>query len=97
MNSILTFQITSPSQVDGRNLINELLSNWESENISVLEIINKLPSFVLRIISREVLQLYGSYEIGSIYNIKNFYSMSVSKSLLFIRFICFTTYDKSIK
>jgi len=64
-------------------LITEICPLWHPENISIISIINKLPDFIAKIKSSKVMQIYGNFEVGAIYYLKNYDNMSVSNYLIF--------------
>lgn len=64
--------------MDGRDLLKEVCNNW-STNMRVIDIINKLPDLIVRVRTSKVFSFYGKFEMGALYDMKNFNNMLVSK------------------
>ncbi len=71
--------------MDGRDLMEEIYS-W-SERTTLLEVIKNIPNFIVRVnnklkyrvVNSKISNFYGKFHIGSIYDLKNFNNMLVSK------------------
>ena len=68
--------------MDGRDLLKEICKSWNS-NMRVVDLINKLPDFIVRIRTSKVFNFYGNFEMGALYDMKNFNNMLVSKIIIF--------------
>ena len=66
-----------PSLVDGRDLINEICSNWNT-NMRLVDMINKIPDFIVKVRLSKVFYFYGYFQMGALYDMKNFNNMLVS-------------------
>lgn len=75
--------------MDGRNLSKEIIPQYKKD-LSVLEIAKDIPKFIQRVVNSSSYSFYGEYEIGSIYDIRNFNNMLVSS------FICQLDYSNDI-
>ena len=64
--------------MDGRDLLKEVCDNWNS-NMRVVDIINKLPDLIVKVRTSKVFNFYGKFEMGALYDMKNFNNMLVSK------------------
>ena len=72
---------SNPSLMDGRDLFNEICPNWNSE--SKLEDIGKgLKVFLRKVVTAPGYKFYGTFHLGSVYDLKNFENMVVSKYIL---------------
>ena len=63
--------------MDGRDLLKEICKNWNS-NMRIIDLISKLPDFIVRIRQSKVFNFYGKFEMGAMYDMKNFNNMLVS-------------------
>ena len=71
--------------MDGRDLFNEVCKEW-NPNMRIIDIINKLPDFVVRVRTSKVFCFYGCFHMGALYDMKNFNTMLVSKKFIIIFF-----------
>ena len=72
--------------MDGRDLLKEVCKDWYS-NMRVVDVINKLPDLIVRVRTSKVFSFYGSFQMGALYDMKNFNNMLVSKLRIFYSFI----------
>jgi hypothetical protein len=63
--------------MDGRDLFNEVCKEW-NQNMRLVDIINKIPDFIVRMRISKVYNFYGCFHMGSLYDMKNFNNMLVS-------------------
>lgn len=70
--------------MDGRDLFNEICKEWNT-NMRLVDLINKLPDFIVRVRTSKIFNFYGSFHMGALYDLKNFNTMLVSKQNDFIR------------
>ena len=70
-----------PSLMDGRDLFFEVCPNW-SPKTKLIEIISGIIPFCAKVINNKTYQFYGTFHIESIYNLKVFENMIVSKLYL---------------
>lgn len=66
--------------MDGRDLSPEICDNWNS-NMTLLDIANNIPKFIIRVINSKIYNFYGVFHLGAIYDLKNFNNMLVSKHI----------------
>ena len=66
-----------PNLMDGRNLSNSIIPNWNSET-SLITLAKNLPNFLKKILTSNSYCFYGSFQIGSVYDLKNFNNMLVN-------------------
>ncbi len=64
--------------MDGRDLSYEICEEWNS-NMSLLDAANSIPKFLTRVLSSKIYKFYGTFNLGAIYDLKNFNNMLVSK------------------
>lgn len=70
--------------MDGRDLLKEICTEWNS-NMKIVDLINKLPDFIVKVRTSKVFNFYGHFEMGGLYDMKNFNNMLVSKkNILFL-------------
>lgn len=69
--------------MDGRDLLNEVIENWD-EKCTLTDITQNLPLFLARAINAKGYKFYGTFHIGSEYDLRNFDHMLVSILHLFI-------------
>jgi len=67
--------------MDGRDLLKEVCNDWNS-NMRIVDLINKLPDLIVRVRTSKVFNFYGNFEMGALYDMKNFNNMLVSKKIL---------------
>ena len=68
----------TPSLMDGRDLLNEVCPNWSSKT-KLQTIIDGIIPFCAKVINSRTYQFFGTFHIDSIYNMKVFDSLIVSK------------------
>lgn len=68
--------------MDGRDLMNEVIPNWEEKN-TLADITHNLPLFLAKAINSKGYKFYGTFHVGSEYDLHNFDHMLVSKYLSF--------------
>jgi hypothetical protein len=66
--------------MDGRDLLKEVCNDWNS-NMRIVDLINKLPDLIVRVRTSKVFNFYGNFEMGALYDMKNFNNMLVSKKI----------------
>ena len=66
-----------PNLMDGRNLSNSIIPNWNSET-SLITLAKNLHNFLKKILTSNSYCFYGSFQIGSVYDLKNFNNMLVN-------------------
>jgi hypothetical protein len=64
--------------MDGRDLFLEVCQNW-SPKTKLIEIISGIIPFCAKVINNKTYQFFGTFHIESIYNLKAFDYMIVSK------------------
>ena len=64
--------------MDGRDLFIDICPDW-NKNYKIVDIANKLPKFINKVVLSKVYNFYGTFHIGAIYDLKNFSNMLVSK------------------
>lgn len=68
----------SPTLMDGRDLQKEICPKW-SQKTSIRQLIEGMIGFLGKVINAKGYKFYGTFHIGSIYNLKNFENMIVGK------------------
>ena len=68
--------------MDGRDLSPEICKNWDKDT-TILEIANSIPKFIQRVLHSKTYNFYGKFQLGAIYDLKNFNNMLVSKKYNF--------------
>lgn len=63
--------------MDGRDLSPEICTNW-NPNLTILDIANNIPKFIIRVLSSKIYNFYGTFHVGAIYDLKNFNNMLVN-------------------
>jgi hypothetical protein len=63
--------------MDGRDLAKEIVPDWH-KNVTLYELAHNIPKFINRVLNSKIYNLYGSFHIGAIYDLKNFNNMSVN-------------------
>ena len=66
-----------PNLMDGRNLSNSIVPNWNSET-SLTTLAKSLPNFIKQILTSTSYCFYGTFQLGSVYDLKNFNNMLVN-------------------
>ena len=72
---------SNPSLMDGRDLFNEICPNWNSES-KLEDIVQGLKVFLRKVVTAPGYKFYGTFHLGSVYDLKNFENMVVSKYIL---------------
>lgn len=72
---------STPSLMDGRDLFNEICPNWNSES-KLEDIVKGLKVFLRKVVTAPGYKFYGTFHLGSVYDLKNFENMVVSKYIL---------------
>ena len=70
---------TTPTLMDGRDLMPEIYPNWIANKTKLIDIVKKVSSFCARVINNKDYKFYGKFHLGAIYFMKNFDNMIVSK------------------
>ena len=68
--------------MDGRDLLNEICPNWNSDS-KLEDIVKALPAFLRKVVTAPGYKFYGTFHLGAVYDLKNFENMVVSKYTLF--------------
>jgi hypothetical protein len=63
--------------MDGRDLAKEIVPDWH-KNYTLYELAHNIPKFINRVLHSRIYNLYGTFHIGAIYDLKNFNNMSVN-------------------
>jgi ubiquitin-protein ligase len=66
-----------PNLMDGRNLSTSIIPNWNSET-SLTTLAKSLPNFIKQILTSTSYCFYGTFQLGSVYDLKNFNNMLVN-------------------
>lgn len=69
--------------MDGRDLMPELIAKW-NEKLTLVEITKALPSFLAKVINSKGYKFYGTFHLGSEYDLRNFDNMLVSNYSYYI-------------
>ena len=72
---------SNPSLMDGRDLFNEICPNWNSES-KLEDIVKGLKVFLRKVVTAPGDKFYGPFHLRSVYDLKNFENMVVSKYIL---------------
>ena len=72
---------SNPSLMDGRDLFNEICPNWNSES-KLEDIVKGLKVFLRKVVTAPGYKFYGTFHLGSVYDLKNFENMVVSNYIL---------------
>ena len=78
----------SPSLMDGRDLLKDICPNWGSKS-GLKPILEGMLPFLSRVINARGYKFYGTFHLGSTYNLKNFDNMIVGKLLYIFYFLFF--------
>lgn len=68
----------SPSLMDGRDLFNEICPNWNAKT-KLIDIVSGIIPFCDKVINSLTYQFFGTFHLESIYDIRIFEHMIVSK------------------
>lgn len=68
--------------MDGRDLSKDICPDW-NQNMRLVDIINKIPDFIVKVRTSKVFCFYGEFHMGALYDMKNFNNMLVSTKLYF--------------
>ena len=68
----------SPTLMDGRDLFGEVCNNW-NVNVTFCKIVEEIIPFCARVINTKGYKFYGRFHLGSVYDMRNFDKMIVSK------------------
>ena len=71
----------TPSLMDGRDLIKDICPNWNSKS-GLKQILEGILPFLSKVINARGYKFYGTFHLGSIYNLKNFDNMIVGKCII---------------
>ena len=69
----------TPSLMDGRDLFNEVCPNWTPKT-KLLEVISGIIPFCAKVINSRTYQFFGTFHIESVYDMKIFDKLIVSKN-----------------
>lgn len=69
---------SNPSLMDGRDLFDDICPNWNSES-KLEDIVKGLKVFLRKVVTAPGYKFYGTFHLGSVYDLKNFENMIVSK------------------
>ena len=69
---------SNPSLMDGRDLFDEICPKW-SDNSKLEDIVKGLPTFLRKVVTTPGYKFYGTFHLGTVYDLKNFENMVVSK------------------
>jgi len=72
----------SPSLMDGRDLLKDICPNWTPKS-GLKPILEGILPFLNRVINAKGYKFYGTFHLGSTYNLKNFDNMIVGKFIHF--------------
>ena len=67
-----------PSLMDGRDLLKEICPEWKAKS-GLKPILEGILPFLGKVINAKGYKFYGTFHLGSIYNLKNFENMIVGK------------------
>ena len=73
----------SPTLMDGRDLFIEVCPNWTSKT-KLIQIISGIIPFCAKVINSKAYHFFGTFHLESIYDMRVFDHMIVSKSIKFI-------------
>ena len=71
----------SPSLMDGRDLAKDICPKW-TQKTTIRQLIEGMITFLGKVINAKGYKFYGTFHIGSIYNMKNFDNMIVGKTTI---------------
>ena len=75
---------TTPTLMDGRDLMSEICPKWIANKTKLVDIVKKVTPFCARVINYTDYKFYGTFHLGAVYYMKNFDNMIVSKLKIFI-------------
>ena len=75
---------TTPTLMDGRDLMPEIYPQWSANKTKLIDIVKSVTQFCARVINYKNYKFYGTFYLGSVYYMKNFDNMIVSKSKIFL-------------
>ena len=75
---------TTPTLMDGRDLMSEICPKWIANKTKLVDIVKKVTPFCTRVINNTDYKFYGTFHLGAVYYMKNFDNMIVSKLTIFI-------------
>ena len=75
---------TTPTLMDGRDLMHEIYPQWNANKTKLIDIVKKVIPFCARVINYKNYKFYGSFYLGAVYYMKNFDNMIVSKLIIFL-------------
>ena len=78
----------SPSLMDGRDLFRNICPSWTVKS-GLKPILEGMLPFLSRVINAKGYKFYGTFHLGSTYNLKNFDNMIVGKILFLLSFYFF--------
>lgn len=64
--------------MDGRDLFNEVCPDWTSKK-KLVDIVSRIIPFCAKVINNKAYQFFGTFHIESIYDMRVFEHMIVSK------------------
>ena len=70
---------SQPTLMDGRDLMCEIYPNYIPNKTKLIDIVKKIVPFCEQIINKKANKFYGTFHLGSVYYMKNFDNMIVSK------------------
>ena len=73
---------SNPSLMDGRDLFDEICPNWNSES-KLEDIVKGLKVFLRKVVTASGYKFYGTFHLGTVYDLRNFENMVVSKYTIF--------------
>ena len=73
---------SNPSLMDGRDLFDEICPNWNSES-KLEDIVKGLKVFLRKVVTAPGYKFYGTFHLGTVYDLRNFENMIVSKYTIF--------------
>ena len=75
---------TTPTLMDGRDLMSEICPKWIANKTKLVDIVKKVTPFCARVINNTDYKFYGTFHLGAVYYMKNCDNMIVSKLTIFI-------------
>ncbi len=70
---------STPTLMDGRDLMPEICPRWLSKSTKLIDIVKKVTPFCERVVNNTDYKFYGKFHLGAVYYMKNFDNMIVSK------------------
>ena len=64
--------------MDGRDLLYEICPNWNPK-VKLIDVANLMTPFLARVLNSKGYKFYGTFHLGTVYDMKNFENMLVSK------------------